>query len=578
MDWRRDLWGVVAAAILALAAPTAALGCSPVPGYVRPSNFELIQIADAIVVATPLSEIPSERLSQLDSKVRFRVDQVLKGEAPAEIEVGAMVLGRTRPSDPNDIVYSHPEGHAGPCNRMTVGKSASYVLFLDRRGQAYAPLGYPFSRVSEDYAGEDALWTRTIRTYLRLQAEQAPMEELASLEAMRAAILADPKRSRADAALAADIDQHLGSVSRWKPTEYLLAAYADAKAGRAPRYRPRDAAFDDERSGADAFADMLMADLVGDRASAVAPPRRSALETRILASLIEGDHPAAMPLFESFAQPSSPPADLAMAIRFMAKNGRYREAYELIEARAVPLMATAARDDFFILSSAIGDAQEDPFYGEGQPRWRGDPDITVRWPKLAVKLTSLSEERFGEDPGYTETMMTLLGKDLRATPELTLALSGHSNDITNWAAAELKKPENLTASQGEAGGTAGDPLLLPLQIELRWHGVGGDDEIDGLKSAFCLGPNQRRMIFDQWGRIGGDESVHALLRLAPSPSADLEDRRVLMTAIPAWDRRYTASRGESWLAKDAAMRKLVNGEPITGADIAPLKPVRCPGA
>lgn len=549
------------------------MACSVVDTYVRPSNFELVQIADAIVVATPIRDVSERGKMMMGGTLRFRVDQVIKGEAPAEITVSRFVIGRTRSSDPDNIAYSHPEGHAGPCNRMTLTKDVAYMLFLGEENGEYATLSHPFSRVSEDYLGEDALWTRTVRTYVRLQAGETPMEQLASLEAMRAEIAGAPKATRAERALAADIGQHLGSVSPWKPTEYLLAAYADAKAGRPPRYKPRDEALEGEQSGIDAAVEALLGDLTGDRPAP--EPRRSRQGARILNSLLQGEHRDAMPLFETFARPSASPDELAMAIRFMAANGRYRQAYDLIENRAAPLMSTASEDDFRTLGGAISEAQQDPIYGEGQPRWRSEPDIAARWPALALTLSTLSENRFRGSLQFTDTLKAMLGKDYRADPKLTLALSGDDNDIIAWAASELTRTENLTASQAQTGNAADDPLLLPLQIELRWHGL-SDDLIDGLAKVFCLGPRQRHMVLEQWGQLGGESSALSFLRLAASPSVDAEDRRLLVEAIPAWERRYKAWWKESWLEKDPAMQKLAKGEPIVAADIAPLEPVRCP--
>lgn len=564
---------IVVAVATMVFGPTAAWACSVRPHYVRPSNYELAQIADAVVIATPISEMRKED-DPFGSKVRVRVDQVLKGQVPAELDVEGMRLGRTRPSDPDSIVYSHPEGHAGPCNRVTLAKGAAYLLFLGKRGEVYAPLGYPFSRVSEDYAGEDTLWTRTVRTYLRLQTTETPTQQLATLEAMRTAILADPEATPADKALAEDIDQHLGSVSPWKPTAYLLAAYEDLKAGRKPRYRSRDPGLDGEQSGIDEAVGALLGDLDGGKTKP-RKPRRLALEQRILNALLDGEHPTAMPLFETFARPGAPPDELAMAIRFMASNGRYRDAYDLVETRAVPMMDTADRDDFFTLAGAVSDAQEDPFHGDGHPRWQSDPEIAARWPKLALRITALGNKRFGEAPVYVETLKTLLGQDLRTTPELTFELSGHDNTITDWAAAELVSPATLQASRDHKGPDAADPLLLPLRIELHWHGL-SNEPIDSLTAVFCLGPRQRLMLIEEWGRIGGEQSAQSMLRMAASPSMTAEDRAVLAAAIPPWDRRYKASYGESWLEADKAMQKLAKGKPIGPADITPLQPVICP--
>jgi hypothetical protein len=559
--------------VLALGAPVAALGCSPAQGYVRPSNYELVQIADVIVVATPIGVRDTEKEAYFDHKVVFRVVQTLKGEVEGEIEVVGLTLGRTRPSDAHEILSAHPEAYMGACNRRTMAKGAAYVLFLSKTAAGYTPLGYPFSRVNEDYAGEDSPWVRTVRTYLRLQNSEAPMAQLSTLEGLRAEIQAKTSPSRDEQALATDIEMHLGSPSPWKPTEFLLSVYEDLKAGRAPRYKPRSPAFDTEQSEVAAFTDLIMKGSGLDSAKPPPPPRRDPRQTALLEMLIEGDHPKAMPIFEAFTASGAPADDLAMAVRFYARNGRYREAYRLIEERAVPMIAIAPETEARLLLGAISDVQQDPFYGEGQPRWRDEPDIAERWPKLALKLTLASEERFDDDPGYTETLKGVLGSDYRANPDLTLMLSGHVNEIGDWAKRELTREDNLAASTGGPD----DPLRLPMRIVIRWMGLSdGDKDIAVLTPAFCLGSAQRRMLFQDIGSLGSTFGGQQILQFAAANVVDGADRRVLTTAVPAWDRRYSVGKDESWLKADPSMLKLARGEVITAKDIKPLKPVTCP--
>lgn len=51
----------------------AAIACSPFHDYIRPSNFELVQLADVIVVAT------AQDLGRGGEGVSFRVTRTLKG-------------------------------------------------------------------------------------------------------------------------------------------------------------------------------------------------------------------------------------------------------------------------------------------------------------------------------------------------------------------------------------------------------------------------------------------------------------------------------------------------------------------
>lgn len=564
-----------ALAVIALLAPAAANACSTVPGYVRPSNFELVQGAEAIVIATPVRDRIAGDDAVFGESVTFKIQESLKGDLSGEVEVARLQIGPTQPSDPDNIAWSHPEGHAGPCNRVTVSKDATYILFLDRfRGQ-YHPGGGPFSRVVEDYAGEDALWTRTVRTYLALQRTDPPMAQIEKLAAMRAEILAKPAPTPHEKALADDIQAHLGSISRWKPTEFLLAAYADHKAGRPPRYGARDKAFDEEQSDAQAMTEALMGILTGEESVESAVPR-DAYQDAIFNALLEGDHPGAMPLFEGFARPDAPPEELAMAIRFFARNGRYPEAYGLVK-RGAAQMETAPEEDFYRLGWAISEAQEDPFYGEGEPRWRSHPAVAADWPRLALRLATLAERRFDGRLSFAETLKGLETGDYRADPALTLARSGDDNDIIDWAVEELTNPDNLRAGAGEVAGTAEDPLLLPLQIILRWHGPADEEvEFPAIARVFCLGPAQRQSVFRQWGELGGWQSQLAIMRLAASNVMESPDRAMLAQAIPDWDRRYRDEMESSYVAEDPAMQKLARGEPVTAKDIEPLQPARCP--
>lgn len=561
-----------ALALLLILAPAVAHACSPRTGYVRPSNFELVQIAEAIVVATPL-EAQGDDWSSV--KATFQVKAVIKGQVSggvgSQIEVQGFVLGRAQPSDPKQIAYSHPEGHGGPCNRVTLSKGETYVLFLRKQGDVYRTLSLAFSRVSEDYAGEDSLWMRAIRTYLAVQTAAPPMEQLQRLDAMRTQILADPNRTPADVAIAEDIAGHLGSISPWKPTAFLMQLYDDHLAGRPLRHPLRAPQYDEEQSGIDAAVGALLG---LDRRQKSGPP--DPLKERLLSALLEGDHPDAMPLFETFARPDAPPDELARAIRFYGKNGRLRDAYALIEARAAPLMETALRADVDKLGSAAGDAMETPFHGKGQPRWRRDPDIGARWPRLALKLTQITQRRFGDDLNYAlfygDALMTLLPKDYRADPELVLMLSGSDKAITDWADRELRDPKALAASDGGPS----DPLLLPLRINLRWRGVIDNGDPAALAGYFCRGPAQRRTLFQEWGRFGDSWSDDALLQLAALPNLEPESRQALAEAIPAWASRRDAELSGRVLHDSPALRKLARGRPITAKDLAPLKPMQCP--
>jgi len=565
----RWLVGGVWAALLLLAGPAEA--CSPVGGYIRPSNFELAQIADAIVIASPISEQQPKgpNASPWGGIVTFQVREALKGDLSGEIQVGGLLLGRTVPSPPNDIRFSHPEGHHGPCNRMTLARGGSYLLFLQRAGDHYATLGYPFSRVSEDYAGPDSPWSRTVRAYLEIQRADPPMAQLERLEALRTTLLA--ARTRGDAIRADDITDHLGSISPWKPTAFLLDAWDRETGGRPPRYPARQEDLDAEQSGAAAMTSVIMRELTGDQPPQP-KPRRNPAQARILNALLNGEHPAAASVFEPFAREGAPADELAMALRFKIANGGFHPAYDLIEARAEAAVTTASEEGAAMLLWAIAEVVDENPDGDDPPRWRADPYTAERWPKLALRLTTAAVSR-GFDAPYNKTLATLVGADYRATPELTLAISGDDNAITDWAEKELTRPQVLAGPR--ADGWA-DALTLPLRIHLRWHGVRGDEGEPALIAVACAGPAERQLLFREWGRVGGSSSILAILRLSLMPGLTDEDRAVLAEAMVAWDARYKAERNESWIAADKAAQKIARRETPTLKDLKPIKPPVCP--
>lgn len=651
------------ALVTACATPFAATACSTFGGYVRPSNFELVQIADAIVIAQPMAEravnrgvIPTPDKATIEDAmgehwtepvVRVRLLETLKGAAAGEIEVEGLQIGSTWPSDSGQITYSHPEGHMGPCTRTTLAKGKPYLLFLTVRDGKYFIMGFPFSRVSEDYVGERSLWSRAVRTYLAVQRTNAPMAQIEELESLRDDLTKKMWRTRFEQALVRDIDNHLGSISQWKPTPFLLRAYDDHTAGRPPRYPDRDPSFDAEGGvfrptpliyavavtvlALTVFVLILVVRVaivvarrlskraarfwtrrfvVSSVASALAigglavaglhltreimiermereysgPPLSEAQKkyvkrARILYALLEGEHPDALPIFERLAGPDANAQDLAMSIRFLAKNGRYLQAFDLIENRALAVLTSASKEGFLTLAYAISEAQEDPYRGEGTARWRSDPNIEKRWPSLAIQIVNLGDEReFYEAPDFEETLSRGLASDYRATPEVTFAMSGRSIEIAQWANQELANPEHLRSGEGAAGGTSADPLHLPLKIAMRWYSLGDDAVHANLEKIFCFSRGRRQTLFRMWGEYGNDDSDSTMMRLAASPSNDEADRRVLAQSTNAWAKRNPLDNGKSPFTANDTLEKMAQGRPIGAQDIGVLAATKCPAA
>jgi hypothetical protein len=225
------------ASLLALtiaAAPTAALACTPAPGYRVPTNLELAGEADAIVLgqvvggAEPGPGAAAEAEADVETgaeaeagAVRASVPRILvhpltayKGLIPGQdFPLDGMSLATSAqapyagPSDPLELEKAHPSAYDGACIRRVFAPGATVLFFLDRREGAWVPAGGPFSRWAEDVSGEDAPWVQLARFYARL----APLPEenrKALMEAERDALLARTDDQVAQA-MGGDIDRQL---------------------------------------------------------------------------------------------------------------------------------------------------------------------------------------------------------------------------------------------------------------------------------------------------------------------------------------------------------------------------------
>lgn len=541
------------------AAPAA--GCSVGPEYVRPTNFELVQLADAIVVATAVGQTSTET----GPAVRFRIDHTIKGAPPATFVSRAGALGENKPSDDN-LAASHPEGHAGPCNRWTVASGHPYVLFLQRQSTGeFIQAGYPFSRVNEDYGGEGSLWVRTVRTYVRVQQQYEPMAQLGALEKLLGELRTVPRTPQRQAQ-AQDIVDHLMSRSPYKPTGYLVATYEELERGAAPRYALRPRAADKENSEAQALTEVLMGGADDERAPSIEEQKLF-----ILASLVNGDHPAALPLFDRLLEaPQLSPAKLGLAMRFLARNGQYPRAMTLIETRAMQMLALLSRSDAQLLIGSIADVQRGN-WSESEERWLSDPHARAVWPEMALHLYWYQVDAFGPDRtiGF-DAIDALKGGDFRARPMVTLALAGtFDSDVEAWAIAELTDEQKRRAWEAtEPDEADDDPAYLPLQALIRGY---GEERDAALEQAFCRSERRRELLIRALSKWGDDTDLAA--RIAATPHLSEDERTLLGRAAAHIFARKSRFDDGGWLSDGGEeydlLRKIVRAEKLEA------EPIRC---
>lgn len=196
--------------------PSGAYACSVSRDYIFPTNFEQVQLADAIVIA---------RLHTLTSgDTSFELIEVLKGpkapEAPYEITPR---LSDKFPSHPYSLQTENSSDGGGSCSRGAYAEGKLHLLFYSKRPETggYVQSVTIYGRDSEDIASMDAFWLKVVRKYLDIQAHHSPMEQLDQLRRLRQELLEGPI-SPAHISWVIDIENHLVSPTPYKPMAFLL--------------------------------------------------------------------------------------------------------------------------------------------------------------------------------------------------------------------------------------------------------------------------------------------------------------------------------------------------------------------
>lgn len=198
------------ATLLVIVAPDPATACSMVDGYQVPTTLELVEQAEAIVLARVGDEIPTKEEYGL-GEIELRPEVLIAGSTmPSEIRIrGYHGKGRLQPtpSDPNELSKANPDAFWGGCNRYVFNRGMLLLLFLkrDEAGRMNV-IDASFARTLEDVPNAESLWVRAVRYY----ATVAPLPR----DARKAAMKAEIARLRAtgnkdDALLAADIDRQV---------------------------------------------------------------------------------------------------------------------------------------------------------------------------------------------------------------------------------------------------------------------------------------------------------------------------------------------------------------------------------
>lgn|GEM_PF-2153090 len=175
-----------------------AFACTPPPGYRTPTNFELVQKADLIVLARVVDG-PDDPFGER-AFVAIEPVRVLKGTVPGDplrIHGSLKWNGRTVPSMPTPLASAHFSTGMGACIRLFYPKGGLIVAMFqrtdvsDKHAHPYSmtPLFEPLSRSAEDVESADGVWVKAVETYVAMQAGGGASGLPGAVEKKRAELL-----------------------------------------------------------------------------------------------------------------------------------------------------------------------------------------------------------------------------------------------------------------------------------------------------------------------------------------------------------------------------------------------------
>lgn len=238
-------------AALALLAASPAAACSPAPGARVPTNMELVERADLILVGTVTGGTSDPDAGNWT--IAVAPVAAIKGDLPpGPLTLDAMVAPDAESallSNPYDLAMAHPQAEAGACNRYAFPLGTRVLFFLQSRGDGWAPAEGLFSRWAEDVLTDDAPWLAATKFYVEVAALPEG-ERGAALAARRDELRADTANPVAQL-LADDIDRQLAGPNPPLRDQLLPAPEEDGVNSAVPDMRRPTAA---EAEGAMAAA------------------------------------------------------------------------------------------------------------------------------------------------------------------------------------------------------------------------------------------------------------------------------------------------------------------------------------
>lgn len=200
---------ILTALALAAVPATPAVACSVLGSYRAPTNLELVQRADLIVIGTVDRAVKGQDNGL--GEIVVRPTKLLKGaRLPKDVRLRGFLSDGQMPatkSDPHELNQPNPDAMAGSCTRYVFDKGMKLVVFLEKRDGKLQLAGYPFARVVEDVPSDNALWVKAVQTYVDVA--RLPERQRASALRTKREHLSHRPNDRDSKLLVQDIDRQL---------------------------------------------------------------------------------------------------------------------------------------------------------------------------------------------------------------------------------------------------------------------------------------------------------------------------------------------------------------------------------
>ena len=206
---RRFLRSFALVPVLALAFGGAASACSVAGDYRVPTNIELVEQADLVLLAE-IADAEGDQTggNPYEARLLLKPIRAIKGELPQTQLKILGFLGRPGRSIPTALNQPHPSTMWGACIRQAYPKGGLVVAMFRSTPEGLVQIKAPFARAVEDVEGPDALWVRAAELYARLLAAPPGAARRAALEAELRRL--EGSEGEEEKAIAADIAHHLG--------------------------------------------------------------------------------------------------------------------------------------------------------------------------------------------------------------------------------------------------------------------------------------------------------------------------------------------------------------------------------